>query len=118
MKEGQGNGVEVVAEQRRPKPWTRKEEVEAAELYKTMTAAEVAKRLGRTERSVTSRLSEPQVVVVRKKQWQHWTAEDDVYLMATNDKTAARQLERSIPSCKSRRLVLRQRAKSAQRSLQ
>ena len=118
MKEGQGNGVEVVAEQRRPKPWTRKEEVEAAELYKTMTAAEVAKRLGRTERSVTSRLSEPQVVVVRKKQWQHWTAEDDVYLMATNDKTAAQQLKRSVPSCKSRRLVLRQRAKSAQRSLQ
>ena len=96
----------------KPKPWTVLEERMAEELYKTMTAREVAKRLGRTQRSVQSRFAAAKIAV-GKKAWRRWTAEDDAYLLTVGDKTAARHLNRGISACKSRRLVLKQLAKTA-----
>ena len=96
----------------KPKPWTVLEERRAEELYKTMTAREVAKRLGRTQRSVQSRFAAAKIAV-GKKAWRRWTPEDDAYLSTVDNKTAARHLNRGISACKSRRLVLKQLAKTA-----
>ena len=101
------------AKLRQPKPWTVLEERRAEELYKTMTAREVAGLLGRTERSVQSRFAAAKIAV-GKKAWQRWTAADDAYLLSTGDKVAARHLNRSACACKSRRLVLKQLAKTAE----
>ena len=101
------------AKLRQPKPWTVVEERRAEELYKTMSASEVAGLLGRTKKSVESRLQESKTTV-GKKAWQRWTAADDAYLLSTGDKTAARHLNRSACACKSRRLVLKQLAKTAE----
>ena len=104
--------VHSMAKPRKPQPWTVLEERMAEELYKTMTAREVAKRLGRTQRSVQSRFAAAKIAV-GKKAWRRWTAADDAYLSTVGDKTAARHLNRGISACKSRRLVLKQLAKTA-----
>lgn len=101
------------AKLRQPKPWTVVEERRAEELYKTMTAWEVAKLLGRTKQSVESRLF-PSKTAVTKKAWRRWTVDEDDYLMTVGDKIAARHLNRGIGACKSRRLVLKQLAKTAE----
>ena len=98
---------------RKPKPWTVVEERRAEELYQTMTAGEVAGLLGRTKRSVQSRFAAAKIAV-GKKAWRRWTAADDAYLLSTGDKVAARHLNRSSSACKSRRLVLKQLAKTAE----
>lgn len=95
----------------RSRPWTVVEERRAEELYQTMTAREVAKLLGRTKRSVQSRLVASKTTVA-KKAWRRWTAADDAYLLSTDNKTAARHLNRGIAACKSRRLVLKQLAQA------
>ena len=105
--------VSKKAKLRQPKPWTVVEERRAEELYKTMTAREVAGLLGRTERSVQSRFATAKIAV-GKKAWRRWTAADDAYLLSTGDKVAARHLNRGISACKSRRLVLKQLAKTAE----
>ena len=97
----------------KPKPWTRVEERRAEELYKTMSAREVAKLLGRTKLSVESKVFASKTAVT-KRPWRHWTATDDAYLLSTGNKTAARHLNRGIGACKSRRLVLKQLAKTAE----
>ena len=98
---------------RKPKPWTVVEERRAEELYKTMSAREVAKLLGRTKQSVENRLFFSRTAVT-KKAWQRWTESDDYYLMTVGDKVAAKHLNRSVCACKSRRLVLKQLAKTAE----
>lgn len=104
--------AEALPAKRKPKPWTILEERRAEELYQTMTAREVAKLLGRTKRSVQSRFVASKTTVA-KKAWQRWTAADDAYLLSVGNKTAARHLSRGIGACKSRRLVLKQLAKTA-----
>ena len=104
--------VSKKAKLRLPKPWTVVEERRAEELYQTMTAGEVAGLLGRTKRSVQSRFAAAKIAV-GKKAWRRWTAADDAYLLSTGDKVAARHLNRSASACKSRRLVLKQLAKTA-----
>ena len=103
----------VALNERKPKPWTRVEERRAEELYKTMSAREVAKLLGRTKLSVESKVFASKTAVT-KRPWRHWTATDDAYLMSASDKTAARHLNRSVAACKSHRLVLKQLAKTAE----
>ena len=78
-----------------------------------MTAREVAKLLGRTKQSVEYRFFSSETAVT-KKAWQRWTVDEDDYLMTVGDKTAARHLNRSACACKSRRLVLKQLAKTAE----
>lgn len=105
--------AELAVSKRANLPWTVVEERRAEELYKTMTAREVAGLLGRTERSVQSRLATAKIAV-GKKAWRRWTAADDAYLLSTGDKVASRHLNRGISACKSRRLVLKQLAKTAE----
>ena len=111
------NGMETVSKKakllRKPLPWTVVEERRAEELYKTMTAREVAGLLGRTKQSVENRLFFSKTAVT-KKGWQRWTVDEDDYLMTVGDKTASRHLNRSACACKSRRLVLKQLAKTAE----
>lgn len=80
---------------RKPKPWTRAEERRAEELYKTMSAREVAKQLGRTQQSVEARFFSSKTAPV-KAAWKPWTAAEDAYLMPTDNKTAAKHLKRSV----------------------
>ena len=94
-------------------PWTVVEERRAEELYKTMTAREVAGLLGRTKQSVEGKFFSSKTAVT-KKAWQRWTVDEDDYLMTVGDKTAAKYLNRSACACKSRRLVLKQLAKTAE----
>ena len=105
--------AEALPAKRKLLPWTVVEERRAEELYKTMSAREVAGLLGRTKQSVEGKFFSSETAVT-KKAWQRWTAADDAYLLSTGDKTAARHLNRSACACKSRRLVLKQLAKTAE----
>ena len=105
--------AEALPAKRQPKPWTVVEERRAEELYKTMTAREVAGLLGRTKQSVEGKFFSSETAVT-KKAWQRWTVDEDDYLMTVGDKTASRHLNRSACACKSRRLVLKQLAKTAE----
>ena len=105
--------AEALPAKRKPKPWTILEERRAEELYQTMTAREVAGLLGRTKQSVEGKFFSSKTAVT-KKAWQRWTVDEDDYLMAVGDKIAAKHLNRSACACKSRRLVLKQLAKTAE----
>ena len=105
--------AEALPAKRKLKPWTVVEERRAEELYQTMTAREVAKLLGRTKQSVEGRFFSSKTAVT-KKGWQRWTVDEDDYLMTVGNKIAAKHLNRSACACKSRRLVLKQLAKTAE----